>query len=174
MGYLIIAILMVIAVSFLLIQKAIDDKENLSCEEVADQAQKSVLDSDSNIKVEEALGHKKRGVMEKKRSAGVTIFGWYLILQGWIGVGQINKFPFASVVVVLFISIGIGFLKLYKPAYITSVVMFSCILIWASILAVEYGKISTRPYAGIIFSVLFLIFLLRPAIRKQFYYKTNK
>ena len=50
--------------------------------------------------------------MERKRPLGVTIIGWYFIIQGWIALGYHGEFGnFAIVFVALFIGIGIGLIN---------------------------------------------------------------
>jgi len=124
-----------------------------------------------------------------KRSIGVTIIGWYFIIQGWIALGQISNFGnFALVVVALFVCIGIGLLKLINTARIAAILLFVILsgfsLFLTISLASQYSirqspesMIVGKAVALLIFStvllVIFLFFFNRPNIKDQFKEKSS-
>ena len=127
--------------------------------------------------------------MKMKRSIGVTVIGWYFIVQGWITLGQISNFGnFALVLVVLFICIGIGLLKLFNTARIAAILLFFILSCYSLFLTISLsGQYSIHQYpesmivgkaiAMLIFStlllIIFLFFFTRPNIKNQFKEKSS-
>ena len=112
----------------------------------------------------------------KKRSVEVKILSWYFILQGWVALGYFGeKGTFALVFVALFFSIGIGMLKLFKPAYIACLILCSLVIIWCGWimlsnfnLIIEKNPMIGKPIAGVILFSIPLFILTRKRIREQF------
>lgn len=119
-----------------------------------------------------------------KRSLGITIIGWYFIVQGWIALGQYGDIGnFALVLVALFVCIGIGLLKLFNIARIAAILLFvilSCYSLFLTInLSSQYSDsmIVGKAISMLIFStvllIIFLFFFTRPNIKNQFKEKSS-
>ena len=121
-------------------------------------------------------------MMQGKRSKGVTMYGWYFIVQSIVAAGFGVEagmvmgnvvFPLAILVFILFLSIGIGLLKLRKSARIAAEFFF----ILAAILAILYNANLYREsrsaflYCLLPFVLLCLssvYFFNRPRVKAQF------
>lgn len=113
-------------------------------------------------------------VEKKKRSIGVTILGWYFILQGLIAFGPVSRIgQFGLVFVAVFLCIGIGLLKLYKAAYLAAVVLSVSMIVMSLFALVSRPNIvgtpsMATPLAGLIIGGILLLFLSRKRTREQF------
>lgn len=117
----------------------------------------------------------------KKRTAGVTILGWFFILQGWVSLGQLSDIGMlAWVFVALFVCIGIGMLKLLRAAYIGALLVSGFFLIFSLynfmkiLFAVGYHPLLGMPIVGIFTGGISIFFLTLKGIRKQFDKNSNK
>lgn len=114
------------------------------------------------------------GLQKKKRPVGITVLGAWLIFQGFIALGSFSQIQhWAYVATALFALLGIGLLRLYKQAYILTLVVFSIIFIWGLILVMSYGiSEATGPaVAGMILSGVIIFYLIRQGVRVFFFNK---
>ena len=116
---------------------------------------------------------------QKNRSVGVTVLGWYFILQGWVALGYYSDIGiFALIFVALFVCIGIGILKLLRAAYIGALLLSGFILVFSLInffnIFFTPGYSLGLPIAGIIIGAILIFFLTRKGVRKQFDKNNNK
>jgi len=121
----------------------------------------------------------------KNRSIGVTVFGWYFILQGWIALGQYSDIGiFALIFAALSACIGIGILKLLRAAYIGALLLSGFILVF-SLITFGYCLVFVNtpytidyslglPLAGILVGGILIFFLTREGVKEQFDKKNDK
>jgi hypothetical protein len=111
-------------------------------------------------------------VQKVKRPVAVTLAGGYLILQGLAAFG-VNGLPDAwrYAAVVLFICTGIGFLKLYRGAWYSAVILFGAMVCWGLYLVFARPRQSdlSSPLAAMFVGAIFLVVLLLPAMRLPFF-----
>ena len=115
--------------------------------------------------------------MEKKRSVGVTIFGWYFILVNLIALliirllrpedflNNLTERPIVIVRLIVYLIIGIGILKLKNWARIGTIVIGIFYIIAAPV------AILTANIVGILFllsGISMLYFFTRPKVKEQF------
>lgn len=133
-------------------------------------------------------GNKMRDINIKKRknrSIGVTVLGWYFILQGWIAWGQYSEIGiFALIFVALSVCIGIGILKLLRAAYIGALLLSGFILVFSLItfgyslvfvntpFAIDYSL--GLPLAGILVGGIIIFLLTRKGVKEQFDKENDK
>ena len=111
--------------------------------------------------------------MDKKRSVGVTVIGVYLIFQAIIVFGHTELSPYNLLLSVLLLAIGIGLMKLYKPAYIVLIAL-SIIIVLGSLFFI-FLLITNQspqpigvPLAGVIIFLSILFYLIRSKVKEQF------
>ena len=118
---------------------------------------------------------------QKKRTAGVTVLGWWFIFQGWVAFGYTPDIGiFAWVFVVLFVCIGIGMLKLLRAAYIGGLLISGLFLVFSLfnffriLFVLGSSPLLGMPTVEILITGILIFFLTRKEIRKQFDKNNNK
>lgn len=126
--------------------------------------------------------------MEKKRSKGITIFGWIYILFSVCGLmtliagileGQGILYIFAMLVeIILFLAIGIGLLKLKEWARkfvvysnIIVILLFISRTIWLYVVSPESPLFPIgimAIFTAVPILLLIIYFFTRPKVREQF------
>jgi len=121
--------------------------------------------------------------MEKKRSIGVTIFGWYLIISSIVyfstllfrtfskgPVTEVHWNTFAPLIWIGAIILGKRLLKLQKWARKVLLWWFIifCLLTPIAILLFGASFIHFGQIAGIAISIVGIIYFTRPKVKEQF------
>lgn len=112
----------------------------------------------------------------EKKSIGVTLFGWYFILQGIVALGYLGELgALAILFFILFLSIGIGLLKRLNSARIATIVL--SIVAGLTFCYFKILNLSLEPQtffvllAILVFSGIFLLpvfYFTRPRVKGQF------
>lgn len=117
--------------------------------------------------------------MNNKRSIGVTLFGWFYIINGlaefieiiWHFIKPLDKSVeelnvYGPIIGILFISIGIGLLKLKEWARIAMLILASIAIVVSPFLILS--KPTNNVIVILLFSCFILFFFTRPKLKEQF------
>jgi hypothetical protein len=109
---------------------------------------------------------------KRRRPAAVTLAAWYFILQGVAGLGVSGVAPgWRFALVILFVCIGIGLLRLYRAAWYAAAALGGVIVVWCTyhVLTASNPDALPTPLAGVFVGSLILVVFLLPALRLPFF-----
>ena len=97
---------------------------------------------------------------ERTRPIGISLAGGYLILQAIIAFSGFSDFgPLALLFAALFLSIGIGLLRLIKAALIAGYLAFSLIFLWGVFILLLFGGEFSLMVPGFVLIIIAGTFL---------------